>query len=183
MPKSNAEIFLDYLTDTFGQEETILVEEAADGGPRISMFVYRDLPEEGMITGVTYGLSLRAYPGWTASRPEMMISMESSDIAWLEAALGFTASFAGEKRFRYGDVFSCDGPLASDTQMDAVLIFGQSLLEVENAKIQLDGYSVHLSEFYPIYRSELPLYEELGLQEFWKHPGFGIYKPGRPRIQ
>jgi len=182
MPKTDSELFIDYLTETFGHEDHIFVEPACDGGPRISVFVYRDCPEPGMITGITYGLSLRAHPEWTLSRPEMVISIESSNIEWPQVALGFASWFASEKRFRYGDIFTVDGSLTSDTQMDAVLIFAQSILDSEDAVVQLNDYRVTLSQFYPIHRSEIPLYEKIGLEAFWHHPGFGMYDPKRPPI-
>jgi hypothetical protein len=183
MPKSNAELFIDYLTATCGKEDKILQEPAADGGPPIAVFVYENCPEPGMTTGITYGLSARPYPDWTQSRPEMVISMESSSHTWPFVALGLTAHFASKKRFCYGDVFTVDGPLAEDTEMDAVLIFAQSILDPADASVQLSGYRVHLSQYFPFYRSEMALYERIGLEAFWKHPQFGIYNPKRPRIE
>jgi hypothetical protein len=50
MPESNAELFLEYLDNTFGKEDRILSEPVVDGGPKIFMFVYRECPEPGMIT-------------------------------------------------------------------------------------------------------------------------------------
>ncbi|HYF34680.1 MAG TPA: suppressor of fused domain protein [Prosthecobacter sp.] len=183
MPKSNAELFIDFLTVTFGEEDKILTEPAADGGPPISVFIYDNCPEAGMITGITYGLSVRANPAWTHSRPEMIISMESSSHTWPFAALSLTAHFASKKRFRYGDVFTVDGSLTEDTDMDAMLIFSPSILDPASASIQLSGYRVHLSQYYPFYRSEFDLYERIGLEAFWKHPQFAIYHPKRPRIE
>jgi hypothetical protein len=183
MAKNNAEHYLEYLTATFGEESRILREDGVDGGPPISMFVYEGAPEPGMITGVTFGLSLVANPAWTQSRPEMLISMESGSLDWPSVAANLTAYFSRKKRFSYGDVFTVDGPLTEDTEMDALLIFAQSLLEPEHASVDLRDYRVHLSQFYPFYRSEIELYERIGLQAFWNHPDFGMYDPRRPRIQ
>lgn len=180
--KTDSELFLDYLTQTFGKEDGIYPAKADDGGKDITVFVYKDCPERGMVTGVTYGLSCRAHPEWKAGRPEMVIAMESEGLDWPTAALELTAYFASRKRFRYGDVFTIDHPLAGDTTMDAVFIFAQSVLEPEQASVQLRDYRVNLIQFYPFYRSELPLYEELGLEQFWKHPQFGVYDPKRPPI-
>ena len=112
----------------------------------------------------------------------MVISMKSKSLSWPSAALRLTAYFAGKKRFRYGDIFTVDGPLADDTSMDAVLIFAQSILDPELATVQLSDYRVTLSQFYPFYRNEIPLYDRLGLERFWDHPGFGINDPNRPPI-
>jgi len=173
------EIFLNYLTKTFGQEEAILRHESPDGGRAVTVFVYRDIPEPGMITGVTYGLSLCDYPDWKLSRPELIVSVPSGDTAWAFAAAYFAAEFRGQRRFCYGDVFTTDTPLASDTQMDGFLVFAQSVVEPEKASLQLSRYKVHLSQLYPIYRSELELYGKIGLESFWKHPGFDMYDVDR----
>lgn len=183
MPKSNAELYTEYLSATFGEERRIFMEDGVDGGPPISVFVYEDCPEPGMITGVTYGLSLVANPIWTHSRPEMVVSIESSNLSWPRVAANLTAYFALKKRFSYGDVFTVDGPLIDDTEMDAFLIFAQSILDPEYASVELPDYRIHLSQFYPLYRTEIELYERIGLHEFWNHPGFGMYDPRRPRIQ
>jgi hypothetical protein len=74
---------------------------------------------------------------------------------------GLTAYFAGKKRFRYGDVFTTEGPLTSETEMDGVLIFAQSLLDREAATVQLLDCCVTLYQYYPIHRSEIPIYDKL----------------------
>ena len=63
-----------------------------------------------------------------------------------------------------------------------LLIFAQSILDAEVEKVELNDYAVHFSQFYPIYRSELPLYEKIGLEKFWNHEGFTMYDPKRPPI-
>lgn len=183
MSNYNFKQFLDYITRTFGQEDTILLEAAADGGPPVCVFVYHDFPQAGRITGITFGLSTRNYVGWVLSRPEMVISMDSKSLSWPAAALGLTALFAGKKRFRDGDVFTVDKPLADDTSMDAALIYDQSILAPALATVGLRDYRVTLSQFYPIYRSEISLYDRLGPGGFWEHPGFDISDPSRPPIE
>lgn len=43
-------------------------------------------------------------------------------------------------------------------------------------------YKINLAGMYPIYNSEIPIYNQLGPEEFWKHPGFNPYKVGRNPI-
>ena len=78
MPE-NHEIFLNRIELLFGGAKTIKKHECPRGGPVVSVFVYPGIPEPGMITGVTYGLSCFSHPEWTRSRPEMIISMETED--------------------------------------------------------------------------------------------------------
>jgi hypothetical protein len=180
---SNAELFVAHLQSVFGDEDTICKADAPDGGPPISVFVYKNIPEEGMITGVTYGLSLCAFPAWRLSRPEMIVAVQSLDLGWPCAAGVFAADFRGKKPFCYGDVFTTDCPLAADTQMDGFLVFAQSILSEECVAVQLNDYKVHFSQFYPIYKEELAVYKRIGLEAFWKHEGFDMYDVARKPIK
>src|SRR5262245_6853238 len=112
---TNAERFIDHLQSIFGEEDAIHRADAPDGGPPVSVFVYRNIPEEGMITGVTYGLSAYPHPKWTRSRPEMIVAVKSFELDWPLAAATFAALFRGKRTFSYGDVFTTDSPLAPDT--------------------------------------------------------------------
>lgn len=180
---TDAERFLGHLQSIFGDEDAIHGAEGPDGGPPVSVFVYKNVPEKGMITGVTYGLSLCPFPDWKLSRPEMIVSVRSLDIGWPCAAAVFAADFRGKKPFSYGDVFTTDRPLAPDTKMDGFLVFAQSILSEEYEQVKLKGYKVHFSQFYPIYRKELPVYEKIGLEAFWKHKGFDMYDVKRKPIR
>lgn len=179
MPQ-NHEIFVEYLNDVFGQEDKIAKHPAADGGMPVCVFVYRNLPRPGMITGVTYGLSVYPFPAWKYGRPELIVSMKSLDPAWPFAAAYFAAEFRGEKRFSYGDVFTMDGPIAEDTKMNGFIVFAQGILEAKPPHLRMNDFDLSFSQLYPIYSSELPLYAEIGLEGFWKHPRFEIDNPARP---
>jgi len=179
----NAELFVAHLLHVFGEADSIHKADAHGSGPPVSVFIYKNLPEPGMITGITFGLSLVPHPAWKLSRPEMIVSVRSLDIGWPCAAAVFATDFRGEKPFRYGDVFTTDVPLASDTKMDGFLIFAQSILTQEYASVQLNDYKIHFSQFYPIYKNELPVYEKIGLEAFWKHKGFDMYDATRKPIK
>ncbi|MGE3313568.1 MAG: suppressor of fused domain protein [Planctomycetaceae bacterium] len=180
---SDRELYLAHLLNIFGEEDEIHEVDAADGGEPIQIFVYKDIPEEGMITGVTYGLSLVAHPDWTASRPEMIVSVESTHIEWATAAAAFVAEFRGTKAFRFGDLFTTDVPLAPDTKMSGFLVFAQSILDDDYGTVQLSDYPVHFSEFYPIYPEEVAVYERIGFEAFWDHDNFDMYAIARQPVQ
>ncbi len=67
---NDAETFVEHLQTIFGAEDAIHKAVALDGGPPVSVFVYNDIPEPGMITGVTYGLSLCNFPAWNSRVPK-----------------------------------------------------------------------------------------------------------------
>lgn len=179
---TDKELYVEYLLNTFGEEDEIHEVDAADGGPPIQVFIYKEAPEPGMITGVTYGLSLGTHADWADARPEMVVSVESSQIEWATAAAAFVAEFRGTKSFRYGDLFTTDVPLAPDTEMSGFLVFAQSILEPEYGSVQLSNYKVHLAEFYPIYPEEVPVYEKIGFDAFWDHDHFDMYQINRKRV-
>lgn len=179
---SDAEIYAEHLRSVFGDEDSIHAAPAEGDGPPVSVFVYRDIPDKGMITGVTYGLSLCPLPAWKLARPEMIVSVESELVEWPAAAASFASSFRGQKTFQYGDILSTDVPLAPDTEMTGFLVFAQSILDKEFVSIQLADYKVHFSQLYPIYKEEVDVYSRIGLEAFWKHDGFDIYDVGRPPI-
>lgn len=180
---SNAELFMDHLASVFGDEDAIHKTNSPDGGSPVSVFVYKNIPEEGMITGVTYGLSTSPFPAWKFSRPEMIVSVQSLELDWPCSAATFAALFRGKKTFQYGDVFTTDYPLAPDTKMDGFLVFAQSILSDEFVSVQLNDYKVHFSQFYPIYRKELVVYEKIGLEAFWQHKDFDMYDVARKPIK
>lgn len=180
---SNAEIFIEHLTSAFGAEDAIHKACASDGGPPVSVFVYKNIPDEGMITGVTYGLSVCPLPAWKFSRPEMILTVQSLELDWPCAAATFAALDRGKRSFQYGDVFTTDCALAPDTKMEGFLVFAQCILSEEYVSVQLNGYKVHFSQFYPIYRSELSVYEKIGLEAFWKHEGFDMFDVTRKPIR
>lgn len=182
MPQ-NHEIFLNHIESIFGEAEVIKKHDCPRGGVPVSVFIYRDIPDQGMVTGVTYGLSCYPHPDWKLARPEMILSIESEDVMWAWAAAYFCAEFRGERRFSYGDVFTTETPLASDTKMDGLLVFEQSILDNEVQSVELNDYRIHFSQFYPIHRSELEVYRKIGLERFWKHDGFAMYDPKRAPIE
>lgn len=183
MTRSDAEIFLEHLRDIFGNEDAIHQAEASDGGPPVSVFVYRDIPEPGMITGVTFGLSLCDFPAWKYARPEMIVSVNSTNIEWPMAAASFVSGFRGTRKFQYGDVYTTDVPLAADTSMQGFLVFAQSILDDEAVSVQLGNYKVHFSQLYPIYKEEVAVYQKIGLEAFWKHKDFEMYDVQRNPIR
>ncbi len=46
-----------------------------EGVPPVACMVYDDMPEPGMLTGVTYGLSEVEHPDWKLGRPELTITV------------------------------------------------------------------------------------------------------------
>lgn len=180
---SNAEVYLDQLTELFGRENAIeKVEPLVRGGRPIFVFYFEDLPEDGTLTAVTYGLSEARHSDWKYGRPELIVSLDTEDRAWGSAAGFFASSFQGIRSFCYGDLFTLDEPIADDSAMVGYFLFAPSFLDQEQATISLPDYDVHLAGMYPIYREEIELYRRIGLKRFWHADGFDMYDVNRPNL-
>lgn len=184
MPKPPPKPYLDFLRKTFGRYDVILKHDCPRGGREVSVYVFRDCPEPGMITGVTYGLSEEPVPGSEdgAARPELVVSLESTDTLWAWNAAFFAAEYRGLRAFSPGEMYFADEPLASDTRMDGLLVYAPSVVPAEKAFIKGPSGLIHLVQLYPMYRSELVVYERYGLPALWNHAGFEIYNPKREPV-
>ena len=178
------EKYLHHLNAIFQTEPLFFKEESLiEGVPGVSIIVYKDIPEPGYITGITYGLSLVKHPNWKFGRPELCITVESSSPDW-PAAMGYVANnLRGEFDFSYGQALEF-GQISEDSEMDAFFIFAPAILKKEdflNIDIGLD-YKINIAGIYPLYSDELEIYHQLGLEKFWHHPDFDIHSVTRKRI-
>lgn len=177
--------FGDFLRKAFGRYDTVLRHACPMGGPDVQVLVYRDFPEPGMITGVTWGLSAVPRPGeptGSGERSELVISLESDDTLWAWNAAYFAAEYRGQRGFVPGEVYFADEPLARDTAMDGLLVNQTTILPPADAWVDMPGHRIRLLQLYPIHRSELVVYERYGLSTLWNHKGFDIYHPGRAPV-
>jgi hypothetical protein len=181
MSKTDPQIFLEHVTELMGGPEDIIrpVGERAPGLPPIATFIWRDRPETGMITGITFGLSIVPHPEWRLARPELIVCMESKDESWPLAAASFANSFRGDKVFSFGDLFTLDTPISDESAMSAFFVFAPAIGEREQHRIELSRYAVHLVQMYPLYPGEVSLYQKIGLEKFWNLDSFDPLDPRR----
>jgi hypothetical protein len=178
------EKYLNHLDAIFQTEPVFYKEESTiEDLPGVIIIVYKDIPEPGYITGITYGLSLVNHPDWKFGRPELSITMASSSLDW-PAAMGYLANnLRGEFNFSYGQAIEF-GQISDESEMDAFFIFAPAIIKKEdylNIDIGLD-YKINIAGLYPIYSAELEIYHQIGLEKFWHHPDFDIYSATRNRI-
>ncbi|WP_304233467.1 suppressor of fused domain protein [Jiulongibacter sediminis] len=159
-------------------------ESLIDGLAGVTSIVYKDVPEKGFTTTLTYGLSVVDHPLWKLGRHELCISVKSSNIEWGKV-IGFLANnLRGESPFSYGQTINFGEQISEDSEMDAFLLFAPSILEEEdysNIEIGTD-YKINLVGLYPMYSDELDSYNDLGLEAFLNHPNFDLYDVNRNKI-
>lgn len=174
--------WLNALEARFG-EVSVVREMQSEGKPKIHIFYFEALPEEGLLTAVTCGLSNARHPAWKAGVPELIVTMQGADPGWGLAAGHFASSFFGEKRFSYGDMFKLDTPFTGESEMNAYLLFAPGFLNRDEARFVLPDRTIHLCGMYPLYDDEIAIYDRVGLEAFWHAEGFALDDPRRGRVR
>ena len=131
---TSAERFLAHLDGLSGGAESrfLPVTSTKPGLPRVMVMQYQGLPESGMSTSVTYGLSLADHPEWQAGRPELTITVASEDDSW-GLAVGFLAEqLRGNCPFCYGDTINFGEQIVPESQMTAFVVFAPATLAAED---------------------------------------------------
>lgn len=183
--KTPVEKFIDHLDRIFQTEPEYFREKSErEGIAGVTSIIYKDIPEKGMITGITYGLSLGKHPDWKFGRPELIISVDSKDTSWAQVAGYLANRLRGNCPLSYSNTINFREKISDESEMDAFLVFAPSILDKKdftNIDIGLD-YKINIAGLYPIYASEIEFIEKNGLEKFWKHPDFDMYNMNRKRI-
>lgn len=135
------------------------------------------MPEPGYITGVTYGLSEVEHEEWKLARPELIISVQSTDVAWPLAVAEMANQLRGKCPFCYGDLINFGEAVSPESEMSAFFVFAPAILERGDfLDIDVGGpRPVSIAGMYPIHDSERSLFGEIGLEAFWHYAGFDMY--------
>jgi len=184
-PRDRLEKFLERLDAIFKVEpEFFPFESEIAGAPNLACMVYRDIPEVDHITGVTYGLSEVVHPSWRLGRPELIVSVQSTDLAWPLAVAELANQLRGRCPFGYGDVIDFGRQISQESQLSAFFVYTPSILP-PNAALRVDVGAtepVNIAGMLPIYESERALVAEMGLQRFCEHPNFDRYDVRRAAV-
>lgn len=175
--------WLPALEARFGASASKGAEVKAEGRPSIMVYYFADFPTPGMLTAVTSGLSSASHPNWKAGKPELMITLTTTDYQWGKAAGFFALAHQGERAFSYGETYKLDFPIAGDSTMNACLVHKSSFLSPEQTTFTLPDRTVHLASLYPMYDEELEVYAAIGLNAFRRHPDFDNYNPRRQQVR
>jgi hypothetical protein len=169
--KSRAERYLEHLDELSGGSEPrfLRIESSHPGLKSVTVITYVDLPEPGHLTAITYGLSLADHPDWRQGKPELCISVQSTDVDWA-MAMGFLAErLRGQCPFTYGNTVDLGEPVTPDTAMTAFVVFAPISLEREDATdIDVgDDLPINIKGLYPVHESERQYIRANGLEPFW----------------
>lgn len=138
--------------------------------PPVTVMVYEDLPETGMLSGFTYGVSLAHHPHWQLSTPELCISVKSADLHWPLVLGHIGDTQRGDNPFHYGDTINLGERIAPDSDMTAFVIFAPAILD----RSDFTGINVgetrpiNICGLYPIHETERRYIHDQGLEAFWQ---------------
>ncbi|MGE8380390.1 MAG: suppressor of fused domain protein [Sphingobacterium sp.] len=183
---SPSEQYLNHLNKIFKKEPLLFKEDSLDKSlPGVTTIVYENIPEKGMITSFTYGLSLGNHPDWKNGRPELTLTVRSDNFSW-GRVVGYLANQLRDKcPFSYGDPIDFQEKISDDSEMDGFLVFAPSIFKNKSDYNNLDigaKYKIYIKGIYPIYSSEIEVMPKLGFERFWKHPNFDLYNINRNKI-
>lgn len=166
-----AQNYLDWLGQLTDGAEPRMWSADPDDDPtrRVLGLGYRNLPEDGVLTGFTYGLSLRHQAAWTTARPELSITVRSDDPTWVLALAHLAANLGDVCPFTHLSMVDMGMPITDDTRMDGFVVFAPSVLPGDTARVQIDdSLPVQVVGVYPCYASERELISEKGFEAFWQ---------------
>ncbi len=180
-----AERYLEHCNKITGGEPEFYVEDSLIAGiPGVTTLIYKDFPRPGLITGITYGLSIVDHPIWENFRTELCICVKSSNTDWVKMAGYIANKQRGKCPFTNGQTFNFGKPVIPDSGKDAFLVYSPVILndeEYQDINIGTD-YKINIAGIYPIYSSELMLYKQIGLEEFWHKINFDLFDLNRKPI-
>ncbi len=169
------EEWLTQLEERFGKVDAIHpIQCENEEKPTINVFFFHKLPED-CLTAITCGLSNAKMKEWKYGKPELIVTLDTSDISWGLAAGYFASAFFNEKRFQYGDLFTLDKTISDESKMSAFFVFAPSFLSPDEARFELNDRIINLACMYPLYPEEVNLYTKIGLEQFWHLEGFDMY--------
>jgi hypothetical protein len=170
--RSAAEIFLSRMETLFGFEpEFYKGETANDGLPTPSVMVFKNVPDPGYMTCVTYGLSLCGHPKWTQQRrPELIMTVNSRNIVWAITLADMITEMRGKFPFSYGQTITYPDKITEQSQLNSFLLFAPAILDTgDYMDIDVgEPYKICLTGIYPVSKQEIQFINDNGLEKFWK---------------
>jgi hypothetical protein len=180
-----AERYLAHLDGLTGGVEPhfLPVESSRSNLGRVFALCYTDLPEPGMLTAFTYGLSQADHPDWRLAKPELCISVQSTDVAWALAMGHLADSLRGTCPFSSGNTIAFGDPISDESAMTDFVVFAPISLAPE-AYLGIDvgdDLPISIAGLYPIHESERCYIRTHGLEAFWTMD-WDPYDPSRTAV-
>lgn len=154
--------YFDHLYKIFKVEPKYFKYSDDDDFPPLHLLTYEDLPESGMMTGFTSGVSLVPPADNGKVRKELMISVFSSDPSWALAVADIGYQHRGMWRFEVGDVVNHHGKISDESDMSSFLVWHQGVIREDHEIICMPGWHTKIMGLFPIHDEERELIAKHG---------------------
>jgi hypothetical protein len=183
MMNQKAEQYIAALADRYGEPASVAALESdnVDMGVVLAI-LYPGYPQPELLTGFTYGLSAATHPDWKIAKPELAITVRSTEADWAYA-IAYLAEWQRESNsFAPGTLFRYGKPIAPDSAMNAFLIFEPSGKDESTFAPLLSHEQISLRMAYPLYEGEVSLIQKIGIRKFMGLPEYDFFNVNRPDL-
>jgi hypothetical protein len=179
---SRVERYLAHLDELSGGVEPRIqpIESTKPGLSDVAALVYPDLPDPGLMTGLTYGLSLAAHPEWRHAKPELCVCVRSTNPIWALAVGLLAEQLRGQCPFSYGDTIDFNERISPESAMTAFVVYTPAVLQPPDyTDIDVGDDLITIAGCYPIHDVERQYIHEHGFLNFWKleWDGYDVRRP------
>src|SRR5687768_5086824 len=108
--KGDVDRFVEHQERLAGRQadEFLSIDATRPGLPPVSVMVWHDLPEDGQLLAVTYGLSAVAHEDSPLGRTELVLVVDSDDSEWAGCLAWIAESERGRLPFVLGTFLTTD---------------------------------------------------------------------------
>ena len=145
----------------------------------ITVILYAPVSADDSFVSFTAGLSNGSHEAWKFGRPELCISMRSTDERWGWAIGDIAHKLKGDCPFCFGDVVRFGTQISEESEMSAFVVFAPNFISKPATQISLPDWTINLAQMYPIYEGEIDYIESSGLEKFLSRPGSFFEDPKR----
>ena len=154
--------YLEHLDSIFKVEPKYFKHSKEDEFPPFHTFTYRDIPEKGMVTGFTSGISFVEQPIESNVRPELLICVDTQDDLWVLALADIGYQHRGEYHFQPGDTINFNVKISDESDMTSFFVWHQNLIHEDYETICLDDCHIKLLQLFPVHDDERLLIHKHG---------------------
>jgi len=156
------EKYLAHLDKIFKAEPGFLKHSKEGEFPPFHSFTYKDIPQAGMVTGFTCGVSLVEQPDGGNVRPELMICVDTEDDIWVLALSDIGHQHRGEYYFKPGDTINFNAKISEESEMTSFFVWHQNVIREDHELVCLPDWHIRFLQLFPVHDDERILIHEHG---------------------
>ena len=165
----NASKFLEHLDKIFDVEPSYFRHSKEGESPPFHSLTYKGIPQKGMVTGFTLGMSFVAKSKESNSRTELMISIDTTDDVWVLALADIGYRNRGNTSYEAGDTINFNCKISEESEMTSFLVWHQGVIHEDHETICLPDWHIRLLQLFPIHDDERILVHEHGPEWLFEH--------------